>query len=88
MKKIIEVDAKAGLDSLLGERVILLCMNYFYAGRLVGVNKTVVLLEDASVVYETGEWGLPNWKDAQKIGRPVYVRIPSIESFMPEKAGA
>ena len=88
MKKIIEVDEKAGLDSLLGERVILLCMNYFYAGKLTGVNETFVLLEDASIVYETGEWGLPNWKDAQKIGRPVYVRIPTIEALMPEQKSA
>jgi hypothetical protein len=85
VKKIVEIDAKAGIESLLGERVILLCLNYFYAGQLAGVSRTCVLLEDASIVYETGEWGQPEWKDAQKTGRPVYVRLGCIESFMPEK---
>ena len=86
MRKIVEIDPKAGLESLLGERVLLLCLNYFYAGKLVGVNRTCVLLHDVSIVYETGEWGAPNWKDAQKVGRPVYVRNGCIEAFMPEKA--
>lgn len=85
MKKIVEIDAKAGLESLLGERVLLLCLNYFYVGKLAGVNRTCVLLEDVSIVYETGEWGQPSWKDAQKVGRPVYVRLGCIEAFMPEK---
>jgi hypothetical protein len=85
MKKIVEVDAKEGLELLLGERVILLCLNYFYAGKLVGVNRTCVKLEDVSVVYETGEWGAPKWKDAQPIGRKAwYVRTGCIESYGPE----
>lgn len=86
MKEYVEIDAKAGLESLLGERVLLMCLNYFYAGKLVGVNRTCVLLHDASIVYETGEWGAPEWKSAQKTGRPLYVRLGCIESFMPEKA--
>ena len=86
MKKIIEIDAREGLESLLGERVILLCLNYFYAGKLVGVNRTCVKLEDAFVVYETGEWGLPNFKDAQPIKRKaLYVRTGCIESFTTER---
>ena len=85
MKKIIECDDKEGLDSLLGKRVFFMCLNYFYVGELVGVNNTCVLLENASIVYETGEWGAPAWKDAQRVGRPVYVRLGCIESFMAEK---
>lgn len=82
MKKIVsvtEVDGE-GLTALMGEQVILFCMNYFYAGRLTGVNDDCVLLEDAGIVYETGEFSAPEWKDFQKIGN-VYVRIPSIEAF-------
>jgi hypothetical protein len=87
MKKIVEIDAKAGLESLLGERVLFMCLNYFYVGKLIGVNRTCVLLEDASIVYETGEWGAPQWKDAQPVHRKVlYLRTGCIESFMPEKA--
>jgi hypothetical protein len=83
MKKIVsvtEVDGE-GLESLMGELVLLMCMNYNYAGKLVGVNSTCVLLEDASVVYETGPWSDKKWKDAQAIGAPLYVQIDKIEAF-------
>lgn len=78
-----EIDvAKEGLELLIGERVILLCVNYFYAGKLAAVSGTSATLEDASVVYETGEWGAQKWKDAQPIGRKAwYVRVDSIESY-------
>src|SRR5580700_1618212 len=56
MKKIVEIDTKEGLESLLGQKVLLLCANYFYTGRLVGVNRTCVLLDEAAIVYETGRW--------------------------------
>jgi hypothetical protein len=74
------------MESLLGEPVILLCGNYFYAGKLVGVNKTVVELEDASIVYETGNWSNATWADAQKLGRTsCYIRVQWIEAFMKGK---
>lgn len=69
-----------GLVSLLGEPVILFCMNYFYAGKLVGVNEDCVLLEDGGIVYETGAFTDKAWKDFQKVGN-VYVRIACIEAY-------
>lgn len=83
MKKLVQVQEVAGkgLTALLGEKVLLLCANYFYAGTLAGVNDTCVLLEDASIVYETGEWSAKAWKDAQKVGNSVYVRTDAIEAF-------
>ena len=82
MKKIVnvvEVEGE-GLQSLLGEKVILFCMNYFYAGTLTGVNSDCVLLENAGIVYETGSFSDKTWKDFQVIG-DVYVRISAIEAF-------
>lgn len=82
MKKlanIVEVENE-GLVSLLGEKVILFCLNYFYAGTLVGVNEDCVLLEDGGIVYETGPFSDKTWRDFQKIGN-VYVRIGMIEAF-------
>lgn len=82
MKKIVnvaEVEGE-GLISLMGEKVILFCLNYFYAGTLVGVNDDCVLLEDGGIVYETGSFSDKYWKDFQKIGS-VYVRIGMIEAF-------
>ena len=81
MKKIIESNGKEGLESLLGERITLLCLNYFYTGKLVGIGKTCVLLEDAGIVYETGELTSKQWKDMQKLPGPWYVRLSAIESF-------
>jgi hypothetical protein len=77
------VDSKVeGLVSLLGERVILFCANYFYTGKLSGVNKLTVKLDDPQIVYETGPFSDKQWKDAQSMHVPeLYVRIPMIESF-------
>ena len=80
MKKIVEVSDE-GFEGLLGETVTLFCMNYFYTGKLVGVNKTCVLLEDPSIVYDTGEWSSKNWDDVQKLPGSLYVQVNSIESF-------
>ena len=83
MKKIMsvtEVDGE-GLEGLLGERVQLWCLNYIYTGLLTGVNENDVLLEDASVVYETGAFDADSWGDAQRLPAPLYVRISMIESY-------
>ncbi len=81
MKKIVEITDNEGLESLLGERVTLFCMNYIYTGMLTGVNTTFVLLTDASIVYETGPLDTKVWKDAQKLPGPWRVQIASIESW-------
>jgi hypothetical protein len=82
MKKIVEIDANEGLPSLLGEQVLLMCANYFYAGKLTGINKTCVRLDEAKIVYDTGAWDKTAWDDAQPLGAgPHYVRLGAIESF-------
>ncbi len=70
-----------GLTGLLGNKVLLLCMNYFYTGILEGVNETCVLLKDPSIVYETGPWTSDTYKDAQKLPNDLYVQKSAIESF-------
>lgn len=83
MKKLIEVQEVEGegLMSLMGEQVILFCMNYFYAGKLIGVNDTCVLLENGGIVYETGAFTDLKWKDCQKVADKLYVKLEAIESF-------
>lgn len=83
MKKIVDVAEVSGegLMALLGEKVILFCANYFYGGKLIGVNEDCVLLQDGGIVYETGAFGAAAWKDFQKMGTDVYVRIAAIEAF-------
>ena len=82
MKRIVESEDASGLEALLGENVLLLCANYFYAGKLVGVNKDHVELEDAAIVYETGEWSGKTYKDVQKLHTKRWnVQIAAIESY-------
>ena len=80
MKKIVEVSDE-GLEGLMGETVTLMCMNYFYTGKLVGVNDTCVKLDDPKIVYETGEWSSKDWKDAQSLPGAIYVQVAAIEAF-------
>lgn len=81
MKKIVQEVEGEGLVKLLGETVTLFCMNYIYTGRLSGVNDTCVLLDEAKVVYETGDFKSKDWKDAQPLPGQWYVSTASIESF-------
>ena len=58
------------------------CLNYIYAGKLVGVNETFVKLEDAAIVYETGSFKDKGYTDAQKLpGSAWYVQITAVESY-------
>lgn len=81
MKKIVETVEGEGLEGLLGECVVVWCMNYIYSGTLVGVNDTCIRLDDAVVVYETGDLDAVAFSNAQKLPKPLYVQHASIESF-------
>jgi hypothetical protein len=81
MKKLVE-ESGEGLEKLIGEKVTLFCMNYFYTGKLIGVNDKYVLLKDPYIIYETGPFDNKNWEDAQKLPKDEwYVMVHSIESF-------
>lgn len=82
MKKIVKDQlVDVGLEELLGEKVILFCMNYFYAGKLIGVNDDCVMLENGGIVYETGAFTDVAWSDFQQVAPLLYVRIATIEAF-------
>jgi len=84
MKKIVTVQEVEGqgLEALLGKTVQLWCMNYVYSGKLVGVNEHDVILEDAGVVYESGELRGKSFKDFQLLpGKEWRVRTAAIESY-------
>jgi hypothetical protein len=84
MKQIVtvtEVEGE-GLESLLGQNVLLFCLNYIYTGKLVGVNTTFVKIEGARLVYETGSFDKAGYVDAQALpGTAWYVQTSAIESF-------
>ncbi len=83
MKKLVKVEEVSGegLMGLMGENVTLFCLNYIYTGKLIGVNDKFVLLEKASVVYETGAFSEKQWKDAQALPGNWYVQTECIESY-------
>ena len=82
MKKLVQETEGEGLVKLLGETVIVMCMNYFYNGKLVGVNDTCILLHDPKIIYETGKWTDSTWKDVQGMGMDeLYIQTASIEAF-------
>lgn len=88
VKVLIKEDNKEGLTALLGKRVLIMCAGYFYEGLLIGVNKTVVKLDDAAIVYSTGGWSDKNYSDIQKLHtKEWYVRIGLIESYGLSKNG-
>jgi hypothetical protein len=84
MKKIVEVtEVKSeGLEALLGQEVLLFCLNYIYTGTLAGVDHTFVLLQNPSIVYETGAYTEKGYADSQKLHTDKwYVQRSAIESF-------
>jgi hypothetical protein len=82
MKKIIKVTEGEGLAALLGQTIMVWCVNYIYTGTLTGVNEDCVLLTDPAVVYETGPFTTPGYKDAQPLHcKSLYVRTGAIEAF-------
>jgi len=83
MKKLTEVVEveNEGLVSLLGQRITVMCANYFYTGILEGVNDTCVLLTAPSIVYQTGPWSETKYEDEQQLPTALYVQTASIEAF-------
>lgn len=81
MKKIVTVTEVEGLISLLGKNVMIFCMNYIYTGKLESVNLNDILLKNAKIVYETGDFKNKLFSDAQSLPFSHYIRINSIESY-------
>ena len=70
-----------GLLSLIGEKVLIMCFNYFYYGELIGVNETCIKLKNVYKVFDTGPFSEDKFKDAQKIADEWYIQNSAIESF-------
>jgi hypothetical protein len=82
MKVLVESKEGEGLEGLMGTEVTFFCMNYIYAGKLVGVNETCVKIENPKIIYETGAFSDKSWKDAQALpNKYFYIQKASIESF-------
>ncbi len=71
------------LEELKNQKVLLLCSAFYYAGVIKAVHLESVELEDAHIVYQTGDWSRNgDWEDAQKLPFKVFhVRRAAIESY-------
>ena len=49
MKNIVVEVNEGGLDKFFGNKILLMCANYFYTGILSGISDTCVLLKDAAI---------------------------------------
>jgi hypothetical protein len=81
LETIKEVENEGWL-ALIGKKVFIQAGNYFYVGKLVGVNGSLVKLTDASLVFETGNYGDKTWKTAQKLPNDIYINTNWVEAFM------
>lgn len=83
MKKLVKVEEVSGEGflALMGQTVTIFCLNYIYAGTLVGVNDTFIKLENGHIVYETGAFSDKKFKDAQKVSDELYIQLNCVESF-------
>lgn len=80
LKEVVEVENE-GLVALFNQNILVMCMNYFYYGKLVGVNDTCIKLEKCHQIFETGAFTDKNFKDKQFIAEVWYVQLSAIESF-------
>ena len=69
------------LSELKGKLYTFWCTRYIYHGVVKEVNKSFLTLENASVVYETGEFSAKSASDIQKLPYDCNIMIQSIESF-------
>jgi hypothetical protein len=82
VKKIVQDVPNEGLEKLIGEKVLLLCANYYYCGKLEGVSEDCVLLSEPQIVYLTGEWSAKKYELAEALpAEQWYVQRSFIESF-------
>jgi len=71
-----------GFDLLMGHKITVLCMNYFYTGELVGVGEQDILLKHPKIIYQTGAWVSKDWADAEALpSEYLYVRTAAIEAY-------
>ena len=77
----VEEVEEEGFLALLGKTITCFGAIYIYTGKLVGVNKTCIKLENPKIVYETGAFTDKQWKDAQALPHDIYIQTAMIEAF-------
>ena len=74
-----EVRPLGKLEDLIGQTVTLWCARYIYHGTVKSVSPEVIVLEDAGIVYETGDLGNKSASDLQDLPNEALVLVQSVE---------
>lgn len=81
MKKLVETIEQSHMENYIGEVITVFSCRYIYSGKLVSIDETSICIEDAGIVYETGELSDKKWKDRQPLPTKWCISTSSIESF-------
>lgn len=81
IKGFVEDKPIKALTDLIGETYTFWCTRYIYHGKVKEVTKDYVVLENAGIVYETGELDSKSASDLQKLPNNCFIMVQSIESF-------
>ena len=76
-----EIKELNSMEDLIGETYCFQCARYIYHGRVKLINESFITLEDAGVVFETGEYSDKKAKDLQDLPNGVKIMSQSIEAF-------
>jgi len=76
-----EVKEINNLEDIIGETYLFQCARYIYHGKVKSVNATYIELEDAGVVFETGNYDSSSPDDRQALPHNAFVMRQSIEAF-------
>lgn len=82
-EEVIEVN---GMEDLVGKKWAFQCARYIYFGKVKSVNSTFIELDEAQVVFDTGEYSNTSPSDAQDLPKKkAMVMRQSIEAIYPVK---
>lgn len=76
-----------GLIKLLGQYITVYCESFIYAGTLAGFDDTCLLLQNASIVYDTGAHEKKEFEVEEKLPGDWYIMNNKVESFGVFKVG-
>lgn len=71
----------ASLEELIGKTYLFQCARYIYHGKVKSITSAYIELEDAAVVFNTGDYDSKTPEDMQKTPHNIYVMRQAIESF-------
>lgn len=81
-----QVKEIGSLDELVGEKYLFQCARYFYYGKVANVTPNYIVLKDAGVVFDVGDYGASKPSDIQNVPqKTLYIMRQSIESFFKTK---